>query len=94
MAIRRRIDPEQGRRALEMWVAQGAADGAPADVDSMSMDVTSFLMWAAEPHLMDRKQVGFISVLFLIVLTVLLYLTNKRLWWPLKHGRDRLNDGR
>ena len=70
------------------------ADGAPADVDSMSMDVTSFLMWAAEPHLMDRKQVGFISVLFLIVLTVLLYLTNKRLWWPLKHGRDRLNDGR
>ena len=69
-------------------------DGAPADVDSMSMDVTSFLMWAAEPHLMDRKQVGFISVLFLIVLTVLLYLTNKRLWWPLKHREDVIGDGR
>ncbi|GAA1638785.1 MULTISPECIES: sterol carrier family protein [Brevibacterium] len=31
MAIRRRIDPEQGRRALEMWVAHSDADGAPAD---------------------------------------------------------------
>ncbi len=70
------------------------ADGAPSDVDSMSMDVTAFLMWAAEPHLMDRKQVGFVSVLFLIALTVLLYLTNQRLWWPLKHRADRLNDGR
>lgn len=31
MAIRRRIDPEQGRSALEMWSAQTRLDGAPAD---------------------------------------------------------------
>ena len=29
-----------------------------------------------------------------IVLSALLYLTNKRIWWPLKHRADRLNDGR
>lgn len=59
-------------------------DGTPATVDQMARDVSAFLMWTAEPKLTDRKQVGFVSVLFLIVLTALLYLTNKRLWAPHK----------
>nr|WP_305802569.1 cytochrome c1 [Paracoccus sp. MA] len=62
-------------------------DGTEATVDQMARDVAAFLMWTAEPKMMDRKQVGFVSVLFLIVLTVLLYLTNKKLWWPIKHRR-------
>jgi ubiquinol-cytochrome c reductase cytochrome c1 subunit len=37
--------------------------------------------------MMARKQAGFTGVLFLTVLAVLLYLTNKRLWAPVKHGR-------
>jgi ubiquinol-cytochrome c reductase cytochrome c1 subunit len=41
-------------------------------------------MWAAEPKLMARKQAGFISVIFLIILSTLLYLTNKRLWVGIK----------
>ncbi|MBV0892119.1 cytochrome c1 [Paracoccus sp. Z118] len=69
-------------------------DGSPADLHNLAMDVSAFLMWAAEPKLMDRKQVGLVSVLFLILLTVLLYLTNQRLWWPLKHGKDKLGDDR
>lgn len=63
-------------------------DGTPATVDQMARDVSAFLMWTAEPKLMDRKQVGLISVLFMIVLAALLYLTNKRLWWPIKHRDD------
>ncbi|SIS52165.1 cytochrome c1 [Paracoccus saliphilus] len=59
-------------------------DGTPATVDQMARDVSAFLMWTAEPKLTDRKQVGLVSVLFLIVLTALLYLTNKRLWAPHK----------
>ncbi len=55
-------------------------DGTPATVDQMSMDVAAFLMWTAEPKLMDRKSVGLVAVLLLLVLTALLYLTNKRLW--------------
>lgn len=61
-------------------------DGTAATVDQMSMDVSAFLMWTAEPKMMDRKQVGLVSVLFLIVLASLLYLTNKKLWWSVKHG--------
>ncbi len=60
------------------------ADGTPATVDQMSMDVSSFLMWAAEPKLMARKEAGFKAVLFLVVLGSLLYLTNKRLWSGVK----------
>ncbi len=66
-------------------------DGTPATVDQMSRDVSAFLMWTAEPKMMDRKMVGLVSVLFLIVLTALLYLTNKRLWAPHK-GAKRSKD--
>jgi ubiquinol-cytochrome c reductase cytochrome c1 subunit len=60
------------------------ADGTAATVSQMSEDVASFLMWTAEPKLMDRRNAGFISVTFLVILSVLLYLTNKRLWAGIK----------
>ena len=63
-------------------------DGTPATVDQMAKDVSAFLMWTAEPHMMARKKIGFVSVIFLIVLASLLYLTNKRLWAPIKYGKD------
>lgn len=60
------------------------ADGTPATVSNMSADVTSFLVWAAEPKMMARKEAGFKAVIFLIVLSTLLYLTNKKLWANVK----------
>lgn len=69
-------------------------DGSPNDMHSEAKDIAAFLMWAAEPKMMARKQAGLVSVLFLVVLSALLYLTNKRLWWPLKHRRDVIGDGR
>ncbi|MEM1075389.1 MAG: cytochrome c1 [Pseudomonadota bacterium] len=59
-------------------------DGHANDLRSMSQDVAAFLMWTAEPQMMARKQAGFVGVLFLTILSVLLYLTNKRLWAPVK----------
>jgi len=63
------------------------ADGTPATVEQMSEDVAAFLMWAAEPRMNARKEAGFTAVLFLGVLAVLLYLTNKRLWAGIKGRR-------
>jgi ubiquinol-cytochrome c reductase cytochrome c1 subunit len=60
------------------------ADGHEADVHHMAMDTAAFLMWAAEPKMMARKEAGFIGVFFLSILAVLLYLTNKRLWASVK----------
>lgn len=60
------------------------ADGHSNDLHHLSEDVSAFLMWTAEPKMMERKQAGFVGVLILTVLSVLLYLTNKRLWAPHK----------
>ena len=59
-------------------------DGHGNSAHQMAEDVTAFLMWAAEPKMMARKQAGFTAVIFLTVLSVLLYLTNKRLWAGIK----------
>jgi ubiquinol-cytochrome c reductase cytochrome c1 subunit len=56
------------------------ADGHPATVANMAEDVTAFLTWTAEPKMMARKETGFKAVVFLILLSTLLYLTNKRIW--------------
>jgi ubiquinol-cytochrome c reductase cytochrome c1 subunit len=60
------------------------ADGHKNTVHHMSEDVAAFLMWTAEPKMQARKYTGFVAVLFLALLSVLLYLTNKRLWAPHK----------
>lgn len=61
------------------------ADGHSNSLEHEAEDVAAFLMWAAEPKLMARKTVGFVGVIFLGILAVLLYLTNKRIWYPHKH---------
>ena len=60
------------------------ADGTEASLENYSEDVSAFLMWAAEPKMMVRKESGFKAVLLLGLLSVLLYLTNKRLWAKVK----------
>jgi len=62
-------------------------DGTMASMEQEAEDVAAFLTWAAEPKMMARKNAGLTGVIFLTVLAVLLYLTNKRLWKPVK-GKD------
>ncbi|MDX1781329.1 MAG: cytochrome c1 [Thalassovita sp.] len=60
------------------------ADGHSNELHHEAEDVAAFLMWTAEPKMMARQHAGFVAVLFLTLLSVLLYLTNKRLWAPVK----------
>jgi ubiquinol-cytochrome c reductase cytochrome b/c1 subunit len=55
-------------------------DGSPQTAQQYSKDVAAFLMWAAEPHLVARKRIGFQVIIFLIVLSGLLYFTKKKVW--------------
>lgn len=64
------------------------ADGHSTDLHHLAEDVSAFLMWTAEPKMMARKQAGFAGVIFLTLLAVLLYLTNKRIWAPVKRKED------
>lgn len=56
------------------------ADGTEATVPQMAADVTTFLAWAAEPTLEQRKQTGLKAMLFLIVFTGLCYATMRKVW--------------
>jgi len=38
------------------------------------------MMWAAEPHMEARKRIGFQVMIFLIVLSILMYFTKKKVW--------------
>ncbi len=55
-------------------------DGSPTTVDQYAKDVAAFMMWAAEPHLEARKRIGFQVMIFLLVLSGLLYFTKKKVW--------------
>ena len=55
-------------------------DGTEPTIEQMSKDVTTFLMWAAEPHLEARHQMGFKAIVYLIILTILVYFSMKRIW--------------
>jgi cytochrome c1 len=55
-------------------------DGSPATLEQYSKDVSAFLMWAAEPHMVARKRIGFQVMIFLIVLAGLMYFTKKKVW--------------
>jgi len=60
-------------------------DGAPNTVDAMSRDVAAFLAWAGEPKMEERKGLGFSVIIYLAILTVLLYLVKRRIWAKVEH---------
>ena len=60
-------------------------DGTVPTISNMSKDVSAFLMWAAEPHLEDRKQMGFRVMVFLLIFAALLYLSKRQVWSRVDH---------
>jgi ubiquinol-cytochrome c reductase cytochrome b/c1 subunit len=55
-------------------------DGSPQTVKQYATDIAAFLMWTAEPKLEARKRLGLQVMIFLLVLSGLLYFTKKRVW--------------
>ena len=55
-------------------------DGSPETVQQYAKDISAFLMWTAEPQLEARKRLGLQVMIFLIVLSTLLYFTKKKVW--------------
>ncbi len=60
-------------------------DGTPATVDQLARDVSAFLMWAAEPALVERKELGVKVILFLIVLAGITYAVKRKVWSDVEH---------
>jgi ubiquinol-cytochrome c reductase cytochrome c1 subunit len=69
-------------------LADGAVDfddGSPNTADAMARDVSAFLAWAAEPKMEERKRTGLMVLLYLAVLSVLLYLVKQKVWRNVDH---------
>ena len=60
-------------------------DGMPETVEQYSRDVSAFLMWAAEPHLEDRKKTGFRVLIFLLLFAAMVYLVKRKVWADVAH---------
>jgi ubiquinol-cytochrome c reductase cytochrome c1 subunit len=61
------------------------ADGTEATISQMARDVTTFLAWAAEPELEQRRQMGIRVLIFLTVLGGLTYAVKRKIWADVKH---------
>lgn len=70
---------------LVTYDAAENGDTVPETVEQYSQDVSAFLMWAAEPHLVDRKETGFKVMAFLFLFAVLMYLVKRQIWRNVEH---------
>lgn len=60
-------------------------DGTKSTVPQMAKDVSAFLTWAAEPKMENRKSAGWAALGFLLIFTVLTYLSYRAIWADKKH---------
>ncbi|MGB8366512.1 MAG: cytochrome c1 [Rhizomicrobium sp.] len=56
------------------------SDGTKATIEQEAHDVVTFLSWAAEPKMEERKRLGFGVIAFLLLLSALLYLSYRKIW--------------
>ena len=55
-------------------------DGTEATEEQMSKDVVTFLAWAAEPTLEQRHKFGFRVIIYLVIISILVYFSMKKIW--------------
>ena len=60
-------------------------DAIPETVDQYAKDVAAFMMWMADPHLASRKQMGFRTLTFLLLLAGMMFLVKRKLWENVEH---------
>jgi len=56
------------------------SDGTKATIDQEAHDVATFLAWASDPKMEERKSMGLAVLIFLVVLSGLLFASYRRVW--------------
>ncbi len=65
------------------------SDGTKASIDQMAKDVSAFLIWSAEPKLEERHQAGWAVLAFLLIATILAYLSYRTIWADVKAEKKK-----
>lgn len=55
-------------------------DATPRTVDNYARDVSAFLAWTADPRLEERKRLGLMVTIYLLITAILFYLAKRRIW--------------
>jgi ubiquinol-cytochrome c reductase cytochrome c1 subunit len=55
-------------------------DGSPQTVEQYAKDVATFLTWAAEPEMEQRKRMGVKVIIFLTILAGVMYCVKRKIW--------------
>ncbi|HEV7276767.1 MAG TPA: cytochrome c1 [Devosiaceae bacterium] len=74
------------------YAADAEGGTVPLTIDQYSRDVAAFLMWTAEPHLVQRKEIGFRVMLFLFLFAGLMWFIKQKLWAPVHHHNPDPDD--
>lgn len=61
------------------------SDAFPETIEQYALDVSAFMMWVADPHLVSRKELGFKVLIVLFLFAGLMYLTKRKLWAKIEH---------
>ncbi len=61
-------------------------DGADPDLGRKASDVAAYLLLVADPHAGERTSLGIWVIGYLMVLTLLLFLVNRRTWRKARAG--------
>ncbi|VWX57406.1 cytochrome c1 [Sphingorhabdus sp. 109] len=65
------------------------SDGTNPSIEQMAEDVTAFLIWTAEPKLEERHQTGWAVIAFLLIATILAYLSYRTIWADVKAEKKK-----
>jgi ubiquinol-cytochrome c reductase cytochrome c1 subunit len=60
-------------------------DGTKATRAQMAKDVSAFLTWTAEPKMENRKSAGWAALGFLLIFTILAFMSYRTIWADKKH---------
>ncbi|HEX8232986.1 MAG TPA: cytochrome c1 [Caulobacteraceae bacterium] len=80
--------PHGGFIAMPPPLAPGRVtfdDGTPSTIEQQAKDVVAFLTWASEPKMEERKRTGLAVMIYLLLLTGIVYLSYRRIWRNVAH---------
>jgi len=80
--------PKGGAIAMAPPLAAGKVtfdDGSPSTVEQQAKDVTAYLAWASDPKATERKQFGVGAMIYLLLLSIVLWFSYKRVWRNVSH---------
>ena len=80
--------PPGGFIAMPNPLADGQVtydDGTVASVDQMAKDVSAYIAWASEPHMVERKRTGLGVMIFLVLFAGITYASYRRIWKGVAH---------